>query len=54
MNVPFPHIPMNTVYYQYNFLKLLIFSEWEREGEREGEKHQCERETLIGFLSQVP
>ena len=29
---------------------LIDFREWEREGEREGDKHQCERETLIGQL----
>ena len=25
-----------------------------REGEREGEKHQCERKTLISYLSYIP
>ena len=30
---------------------LLIFRERGREGEREGEKHECERETSIGCLS---
>ena len=30
---------------------LIDFRERRREGESEGEKHQCERETPIGYLS---
>ena len=40
-----------------HFLKrlyLFIFGERGREGDKKGEKHQCERETLIGCLSHVP
>ena len=33
---------------------LFIFRDWEREGEIGGGKHQCERETLIGFFSYFP
>ena len=33
---------------------LFIFRERGREGEREGEKHRCERETLIGCFSHAP
>ena len=31
-----------------------LFRERGREGEREGEKHRCERETYIGCLSYAP
>ena len=37
-----------------NFFKFLIFREKGREGERKGEKHQCEREISIGCLPYVP
>ena len=38
-----------------HFLKaLFIFRERGREGEREGEKHRCVRETLIGYFSHIP
>ena len=38
-----------------DFLKfLLYFREEGREGEREGVKHQCERETLISCLPHAP
>ena len=33
---------------------LFIFRERGRKGEREGEKHPCERETFIGCLLQAP
>ena len=33
---------------------LFIFRERGREGEREVEKHRCERETLIGHLLHMP
>ena len=33
---------------------LFIFRERGREGKREDEKHQCERETSFGYLSYVP
>ena len=34
--------------------KIFIFRVWGREGEREGKKYRCERETLIGCLSCAP
>ena len=37
-----------------NRLSLFIFSEREREGAREGEKHWCEREASVGCLSHAP
>ena len=33
---------------------LIDFRERVREGEKEGEKHQCETETLTGSLSHAP
>ena len=33
---------------------IYLFLERKREGEREEEKHQCVRDTLIGFLSHTP
>ena len=33
---------------------IYVFRERRREGEREEEKHQCERETLIGCLLYAP
>ena len=38
------------------FLKILFLWNKERSegGEREGEKHQCDRETSIGYLSNAP
>ena len=33
---------------------IIDFREQGREDEREGEKHRCERETLIGCLSYPP
>ena len=33
---------------------IFIFREGGREGERDGEKHLCERETLVGCLSFLP
>ena len=43
------------VLFFYLFLNILfIFRERGREGEREGEKHQCERETSIGCLLYMP
>ena len=37
-----------------NVLFISFFRERRREGKREGEKHQCERETSIGCLSYAP
>ena len=45
-----------TIFYLKKFLKILliyVFRESDREGEREGDKHQCVRETLISHLSHV-
>ena len=33
---------------------VFIFRERGREGEREGKKHQCDRETLVGCLLHAP
>ena len=43
--------------FSFSFFKrfyLFIFKEQGREGEREGEKHRCARETLIGHLLHAP
>ena len=46
----------NMVISFYLFFKdsIYLFIFREREQEREGEKHRCERETLIGCLSRMP
>ena len=36
------------------FYLLFIFREWGREGERQGEKHRCVRETPTGWLLHDP
>ena len=43
-------------YILFNFLKIFIpdFRERGRKGKREGKKHPCEREALIGCLSYTP
>ena len=38
------------IYYMFK----ILFLERGREGEREGEKHQCVRETSVGCLSSTP
>ena len=58
----FPLLPLSIIFHSNLFFPqrfyLFIFRERGREGEREGEKHQCARETLIGCslhaLSQRP
>ena len=42
--------------FSFIFLRfyLCIFRQGGREGEKEGEKHQCERKTSIGCLLHVP
>ena len=42
------------IFYLKNFIYLFIFRERGREGEIEGEKHQCVRDTLIDYLSLTP
>ena len=43
-----------SIFLKKYFIYLLIFRESGREGEKEGEKHQCEREISIGCLSYTP
>ena len=45
---------MQAGYFILFFKILFIFRERTREGEREGEKHQCERETSIRNLLYAP
>ena len=45
---------MLTFFFFFLIFYLFTFSKRGREGEREGEKHQCERDTSIGYLSHNP
>ena len=42
------------IYLSFIYFYLCIFREQRREGERQGEKHRCVRDTLIGCLSHAP
>ena len=42
------------LFFSFLIFYLFIFIERRREGEREGEKHQCVRDTPIGHLSHTP
>ena len=44
----------NIIFYLKNLFFIVYFRERGREGEREGEKHWCERETSIGCLLYAP
>ena len=46
----------NLLWYSFKnlFIYLFIFRDWGREGEREGEKCWCARDTSIGCLSYTP
>ena len=41
----------NMIFFNFNFYSKKVFKERRREGEREGEKHWCERETSTGCRS---
>ena len=44
----------NCIFYLFIRFYLFAFRESSREGESEGEKHECVRDTVIGCLSHAP
>ena len=46
--------PICLICYILFILFIFIFKEKGKEGEKEGERHQCEKETSIGCLSDAP